>query len=273
MWLVLTEPYDEAGAWLADGLRSHAPFPVTLLTTREITQGAQTTHGSDDGREWFRIQLYNDIVIDSRELRGVVNRVCALPPGLAFRLQAPQRDYAEQNFGLPLLHLLHGFPGPVLNRPTPQGISGDFRLDFEWSALATQVGFSRTPARQLWNKSAPHSRSGSPEKASAVTGVVVVGDQVVPLNESTASLPPFAVSCCRRLAALSRSTLLGLELTRTSGEEWQFLRASLRPNLTPGGARVLAAVARVLSSPEDPSVDSTLSRPQGLTAKTHGAVV
>src|SRR5687768_5862165 len=140
MWLILTEPYDDTGAWLADGLSAHAPGPVVHLTTRDFAHRAHTTRlivGSDD---WFRITVDNGVTIDSRSLRGVVNRICALPPGLASRLNDPQRDDAQRNFSLPLLRLLHGFPGPVLNRPTAQGVSGDFRLDFEWTALASQAG-------------------------------------------------------------------------------------------------------------------------------------
>lgn len=246
MWLILTEPYDDNGAWLAQGLRPHAPGPVVHLTTRDITQGASTAHGCEDGNAWFHVRVASGQTIDSRSLRGVVNRVCALPPGLAFRLSLPLRDSAERNFGLPLLHLLHGFDGPVLNRPTAQGISGDFRIDFEWSTLATQVGFVRTPSRPAWS----NRRTAASEMD--VTQVLVIGEQTIAPDLDAATLPTGVAACCRRLAALSRTSMLGLELTRDANDDWHFLRANSRASLRPGGERALAAVAQALTAPPAP---------------------
>ncbi len=243
MWLILTEPYDDTGAWLTEGLRAHAPGPVVHLTSHDILHGASTAHGLDEGVAWFHLRLASGLTIDSRTLRGVVNRICALPPGLAFRLRPPHRDSAERNFGLPLLHLLHGFAGPVLNRPTPQGISGDFRLDFEWAALAAQVGFARTPARAMW------ATRPSLRNPPDVVTVAVIGDHVLPLDADATEIPAGIVSCCRRLATLSRCNLFGLDLTRTDSDSWHFLRANSRASLIPGGWPVLNAVARALAAP------------------------
>lgn len=260
MWLILTEPYDDTGAWLAQGLRPYAPGPVIHLTTRDIAQGASTAHGLENGSAWFQVRLADGATIDSRTLRGVVNRVCALPPGLACRLRSPQRDCAERNFGLPLLHLLHHFDGPVLNRPTAHGISGDFRLDFEWAALASQVGLTRTPSRPVWS-TAPASRAG-PDVAS----LAVIAEHVVSLPAGAVEVPAHVVICCRRLAALSRTSLLGLDLTRSVEGSWHFLRANPRPNLIPGGDPLLEAVAHSLST-TTPRAAAALHHPLATTQR------
>lgn len=267
MWLILTEPYDDTGAWLADGLRAYAPGPVAHLTTHDFAHRARTSHLVVGGDDWFQVTAENGATIDSRALHGVVNRICALPPGLALRLHDPQRDSAQRNFGLPLLRLLHGFAGPVLNRPTAQGISGDFRLDFEWAALASQAGLSRAPARPTWPTARPPGRIHATEPASDIVPVAVIGDHVLALDEAATRLSSAVISSCRRLAALSRTSLLGLELMRTATGEWLFLRANPRVNLVPGGTDVLAAVARALTIP---TVRAQPGRNQPLTALAAG---
>jgi hypothetical protein len=247
MWLILTEPYDDTGTWLAEGLRPLTSEAVVHLTTRDLTQRARVCQVVADGESWFRVTVENGRTIDSRTLNGVVNRICALPPGLALRLHDPLRDSAQRNFGLPLLRMLHDVAGPVLNRPTAQGISGDFRLDFEWAALANQVGLPRAPARPAWPPARVPDRSHTNMSASDIVPVAVIGDQVLVLDNVDTRLPGNVIASCRRLAALSRTSLLGLDLMRSSPGEWKFLRANPRVNLVPGGAEVLTAVARALT--------------------------
>lgn len=274
MWLILTEPCDETGAWLADGLRAFAPCPLARYTTRDIAHGARTARVVEGGDDWFQISVDHRATIDSRTLRGVVNRVCALPPGLAFRLQSPHREYAERNFGLPLLQLLHHFNGPVLNRPTAQGISGDFRLDFEWAALASQVGFPRATSRLMWAGSRADERKPEDRDTPDIVSVAVIGDQVVPLTREPTLLPGATIASCRRLAALSRTTLLGLDLLKVPSGEWQFFRANPRTNLIPGGDAVLAAIARALTSQVAAEISSLENGPgRAAAGRNHGAPV
>ena len=243
MILILTEPADSVGSWLADGLQARLPIPVHHLTTEALTAIASVeTEQSGESVE-FRIHLASGFILDSRMITGVVNRVLALPPGLALRRGTPDRTSAVRNFSSPVWRLLSGFPGAVLNRPSAQGLSGDFRLPSEWAALAQDAGLA--PLR--WNPERTESANRPDEEPGGWRRVAVIGDDVVPLDDS-GRLPAAVERCCRAFAASSASDVIGVDLVRFGRSEWHFADVDFRPDLERGGRAALMAVARVLAA-------------------------
>jgi hypothetical protein len=169
-------------------------------------------------------------VVDSRSVHGVINRLWALPPGLARRMNLPDRRHVVRNFTQPVLRWLSAFPGIVLNRPLAQGLSGDYRLDGEWCMLADRIGFMSAPDILPADSCGPAARFAK---------VMVVGTKVVPLQKSRLPLSSVLAEKCLRLAKAARTDLLGIEAVRLWPSNWRFVNASFWPDLHTGGARLL----------------------------------
>lgn len=263
MWLILSEPCDPAATWLAGGLRSCTPLPVVHFTSSDIGPSACSERGVDGAGVWFSIRTAGGRAIHSRELRGVVNRIWALPPGLAMRMNLPDRRPIVRNIVAPLLRWLHRFPGPVLNRPTAQGLSGDFRLPNEWVALAEESGFFNLPQMSAWREEA--CPGPEPAAADEVTRVVVVGAQVLSLDDPGRAVPGALAARCLRLASVARASLLGIDAVRVFPRDWRFAGATFWPDLTRGGTALLDAVAGALrvtaAAPADGELDAPPAPP------------
>ncbi|HEV2753193.1 MAG TPA: hypothetical protein VGV36_05080, partial [Solirubrobacteraceae bacterium] len=120
MRLVLHDPLDASAAWVAGGLRARG-LEVEAVSSRDLLRARRWHHRVDSDGATVEITLADGRVVRSAQLRGVVNRLTTVPP-----LEAPvvpaDREYAEQERQALWLSWLEALPGPVLNRPTPQGL-------------------------------------------------------------------------------------------------------------------------------------------------------
>lgn len=262
MWLILTESHDSSGAWLADGMRERTVQPVLHLHSRDIGPGAECERGMSRDGPWFRLRTERGDVVDSRTLRGVVNRVRALPPGLVQRMSLPDREQVIANFSSPLLRLFRDLPCPVLNRTTAQGLSGDFRIDGEWSALADSAGFLSAPLASTPTVFRSPGRAAPLAELTNVSRVVVIGERVVPLDAATRSVPPALAAKCLKVANAARATFLGIDAVRLFPRDWRFVAANFCPDLRQGESALLDAIAEYLEGP----VGETSSEPGGTAA-------
>ncbi|MGH8018789.1 MAG: hypothetical protein ACREIA_10935 [Opitutaceae bacterium] len=235
----MTEPFDPSGGWLAHELAKHASEEVLHLTSRDIATAAQADRGVDDGGVWFRVVAASGRVVESRKLRGVVNRICSSPGALTHGMGG--RTTEAPSLGAPLMRWLHRWPGPVLNRPNVDGLSGDFRPSFWWLDHAVRAGFA-VPRSQpdFGDRSAP---SGDPASA----WVAVAGDDVHALDDPGRVIAMSLCSRCRRLAHAAGAAILGIEAASTHTGEWTFGGASLRPDLSRGGEPLVRSVMRALA--------------------------
>jgi len=246
MWLVLTEPFDPSGAWLSAELASRSGEEVQHLTSSDIAAASQADRGVDDEGVWFRVVTSHGRVVDSRKLKGVVNRVCSSPSVIA---QAVGRNQVgvPRSLGAPLMRWLHRWPGPVLNRPNVDGLSGDFRPTFWWLDHAIKAGFSAPrPAPEGEERPAPHANTVS-------ILLAVVGEDIHALDSPSRIIAMSLRSRCRRLAQAAGASILGIEAAPTPTGEWTFLGASLRPDLVRGGDAVVRSVSRALGLEHEPN--------------------
>lgn len=181
-------------------------------------------------------------MVDSRAVGGTLNRLVGTPPSALAGAQADDRDYAAQELFALFLSWLHCLPGPMLNRPTPQGLSGAWRHDSEWAVLAAQAGL-RTVGYRMTSEAAAARWSFSDEalQEERVDTVLVVGGRLVggpKANDVTQG--------CLRLAELAQTELLGIDLVEDRRGAWAFLQAVPQPELRLGEETFLDALTDCL---------------------------
>ncbi|MDQ4130319.1 MAG: hypothetical protein M3133_04910, partial [Actinomycetota bacterium] len=181
------------------------------------------------------------------EVRGVLNRLASVPLECLARVALTDREYASQEVHALLMSWLAAFRCPVLNRPTPSGLSGPWLHQSEWSSLAVRAGLPAAPYAQTSRDSPVQLDAVGrtlPARA-ARRALLVVGEDVV-----GPAAPEEIVFGCRRLGELAGTDLLGVEFGIDRWEGWAFLAATPLPELSPGGEVLLDVLAAALRSGE-----------------------
>lgn len=240
MWLIVTHDDDPAGPWLRHGLACRQVGEVEVVTAMELLQGATWRHRIGSSGAGFSVRLADGRVIDSTSVRGIVNRIQYVPPVAAAAMTPTDREYflAEQH-GF-FLAWLASFPGPILNPPTPRGLSGAWRPPSEWACLAARVGLRHEPVTSS-EAIRPYTWHGT----ALGPGAITVESEIVDTG-----LDDAVRHACLRLARLAESPVLGIDF-RADGEGVPvFVGASPCPPLITAGDGVLDAFAYVLSRKE-----------------------
>ena len=146
--------------------------------------------------------------------------------------------YAMQEVFAMHLSWLYAWPATVINRPTPQGLCGNFRHPSAWAMLARDCGFSI----ESWRQSAADAPETAWMPRGADARAFVVSGKVVAAPE----LPESLCESCRLLGEASGTALLGIDFLRVEQEVWRFAAASPYPILQAGGDPLVVALAEAL---------------------------
>jgi hypothetical protein len=244
MWLVLCASTDLSAIWAYEGLKKRGLDPIRLVPTEALAQGVRWEHRVGADGACVDITLADGSRIRNTGVRGVLNRILYVPPGSLLLIHPPDRDYVMEELGTFFLSWLYAMPQPMLNRPTPLGLSGQWRHASEWVCLASRAGLPTADYRQ-----SSHDLS---QGMSIATRVVPPGTptRTVLVVDGQVAGPPAPVHIlegCLRLGALSKTLLLGAEFTVGPGDRWTFVGATTHPDLRPGGKRFLDLLARALA--------------------------
>jgi len=140
--LVLCDTGDDGAYWAAEGLSARGR-QVTLVTAEALAGAEAVEHrlgGRDAAAPVVAIRLRDGRRIASDIPAAVLNRLSFLPPAAPGQVAEDDRDYAVQEMNALSLSWLAALPGPVVNRPTPQGLGGAWRHPAHWIALAARAG-------------------------------------------------------------------------------------------------------------------------------------
>ncbi len=238
--VVLCEPTDFDALWAARGLRRRGAR-VELVGSQALGCALGWEHRLGREPASVSITLHDGRTIDSGQDVAVLNRLGGTPSA---HLAAAEddRDYARQELHALFLSWLSALPGPVVNRPTPQSLSGGWRHPSHWALLAARAGIA-----------AEYRQSSADPPEFPATGrlcdpfaprrsVLVVGERVISVG---GDVPGRTAEACRRLRELSGETLLGVELAQSDGE-LQLDGVTTTPALSPGGDAALDALEAVL---------------------------
>jgi hypothetical protein len=244
MWLVLCASTDTSALWAYEGLNQRGLQPLELVTAEALAHAVRWEHRLGTNGVTLDVTLADGRRIRNQEVRGALNRLLSMPSEILLLIHPSDRDYVAQELNTFFLSWLYSLPGPMLNRPTPFGLSGQWRHASEWVYLAARAGlpapFYRQSSRDLSQIFNADTRL-APAGATLNTVAVVAGRTV------GASAPPHIHNGCRRLAQLSRTALLGVEFAVGPEGGWTFAGATTHPNLRAGGDALLDVLAHVLA--------------------------
>jgi hypothetical protein len=251
MWLVLCASTDLSAIWAYEGLKNRGLEPIWLVTTKALAYGVRWEHRVGADGACVDITLADGSRIRNIDVRGVLNRILYMPSDSLVLIHPSDRDYVLEELGTFFLSWLYALPGPMLNRPTPQGLSGQWRHASEWICLASRAGLPTANYRQ-----SSHDLSQGMSVATSVAppGTPVSTILVVDGHLAGPPAPAHIVEGCLRLGALSKTLLLGAEFTVEPGDRWTFVGATTHPDLRPGGEPFLDLLARALEG--DPAGES-----------------
>ena len=229
MWLVLCDPGDAAALWAYVGLRARGLTALELVTPQALVCSLRSVHRVRPTGASFEIALADGRTLDSAKLRGVLNRLSNLP--LDHLTIAPEAEarYAIEEMHALVLSLMASISSISLNRPSPRGLGGAWRPQAEWTLLAARAGLAAPALRLSSSRGVWVAEPALPRQTAIVLGKEVFG----------AELPAGLAQACVRLAQLSDTELIGIDLHRRSDGTLWFSGASALPDLRIGGGPLL----------------------------------
>jgi hypothetical protein len=251
MWLVFCASDDLPALWAYQGLEALGLTPLELVSADLLAYSLRWEHRLGAGGTATVLTLADGRTIHSGEVRGVLNRLRALPFE-HLRRAAPEDapedfEYARAEILALFTSWLYALPPPVLNRASPEGLGGQGRHISEWVWLAARAGLVTRPYREAGRPDQGALYTGS-RLASAVPvrTVFVVAGRVVgaasgPIRER-----------CLRLAELAGTDLLGIDFAAVGTDPWTFAGATPLPDLRLGGQALLKALMDAFAGGERP---------------------
>lgn len=238
MFFVFADSGDQAALWAAQGLRARGLDPVEVITPKVLASSPRWEHRVGQSGVVTSIGFHRNRRLETGGVRGILNRIGFLPIDLFQSGKPDDRQYAQQELTALLMSCFHGLDCPVMNRPVAQGMAGAWRHPAEWAVLAARAGL------RAWSY---RMQAGVPITGWSVAPanlprktVFVVGDRV------SGEAPIHILEASRRLAALSRTAMLGVEFVDGPECEWIFAGASPQPDLRIGGEPLLDTICAVL---------------------------
>jgi hypothetical protein len=241
MVIVCCEDFDHAALWAANRLRERG-IGIDVITGSDLAAAEHWDHRLGVAGAAITIRLRDGRCVTGGETRGVLNRLSYLPAAWLRRIGGADRDYALQEMYALYLSWLHALPGPVVNPPVPQGLCGNWRHPSMWMLLAGRAGLPAAAYRQTSDDDPTQTwqQRTTPAPATAFA----VGRHVV----APPALPPALHGACLRLARSAGTPLLGIDFAPDARGYWQFIGASVMPDLICGGEALIEALAETLTA-------------------------
>jgi hypothetical protein len=244
LWLLLCDSNDQPALWARRGLEQRGLKPFELLTPEMLGPSALWNHRVGNGGASITVGVSATRSVDGESVKGVLNRLRQLPHWRPLQEAAVRdRSYAAHEIAAFFLSWLWALPRPILNLPTPQGLSGQERDRGEWTLLAARSGLATAPYKRSSDDGRPLRRSERWSVSERTRTVIVIDQHVVGTG-----VPEDVRAACARLAVLSGTRLLGVHLGDDQEGPWAFAGATVQPDLRHGGARVLDALGEALRS-------------------------
>ncbi|HVO27941.1 MAG TPA: hypothetical protein VMW56_30390 [Candidatus Margulisiibacteriota bacterium] len=242
MYLVLCHDYDECARWAYRQLLAAGLAPLEIITSSDLAAACRWDHRLGQDGVQLEVELADRRVVRGSEVRGVLNRLMEAPRDIVDRAETADREYAGAEMAAFYLSWIAGLRNPI-NSPTPMGLCGAFRHVSAWAVLAAQAGFA-VPGYRQSHRDRPASGYASMAPAGVqLSTVIVLRGQTY--GSSGSPLPHEVARRCRRLAHMSGTDLLGIDLF-DSEEGWEFAYATPWPNLIAGGAGLIDGLMQAL---------------------------
>jgi len=237
--LILCEDGDLAAAWAAVQIRGRGA-EAELIASSTLGAAVRWEHRLDSRSASVEIVLDDGRRISSDDPVPMLNRLSIVPLASLRAAAGADYGYAVQEMSAFFLSWLHAWPGTMINRPTPQGLGGQYRHPSAWAALGAEAGFDV----EAWNQGSDDDPELSwlPRQPAAATAFVVAGNVLLP-----PPLPERFEAPARRLAAIAGTALIGIDFGYDAERGWVMTGASPTPDLVCGGAALIDALLAALS--------------------------
>ncbi len=233
---VIAFPGDAAAMWAADGLR-RAGVDVRCVSPVRLLAMPVFRHrlGKAAADDHVRFESTDGTRIDSRELRGVLQRVARLPVAEVVG-NGPDAAYASAELAAAWRGWLASLGPRVLNPPTHDGLCGPAWEPSRWAQVAGRVPEVSVPDLH-WSTSEP-----APQEQRPRTRLIVLdAEQVFP------AVPLPVARAARAIARASNTPLLGLDLA-VGSRGVVYGGATPLPDLRVGGPALLDALSQRLEA-------------------------
>ncbi len=241
MWLVLSSPDDGGAAVMAQRLRRHGLNPLIHAATEELGC-ARWVYQAGTGGETSQVTLHDGRVLDSSGLRGVLNRLVAVPATALVQVAKADRDYASHELTALYTSWLFSLTCPVINRPTGAGLCGHWPDRSEWLRQAFAAGLPAASYRLMATESPWSGWIPPANGAGQRVETVILLDGAVADGQPPADLVPG----CVRLAKRCGNRLVGLQFVVDASTSWRFMDATPMPDLAAAGDGLTDALAAAL---------------------------
>lgn len=247
MWLVLCASTDMSALWAYQSLKARGFAPLELVSAEMLAYSLHWMHRLRPDGVSTEITLADNRVIHKDAIRGVLNRLFSVPSEHIQLTDPADSNYATQELTAFYMSWLYALPQPVINRPTPQGLAGQWRHVSEWVWLASKAGLPTPNYKQSSTDLIDEmflERRLVPFGTPVNTVIVIAGHAV-----GTPAPAEICEGCCR-LAELSGTALLGVEFIHDSAGSWTFAGATPYPDIRLGGQAFLDVLTSVLRGEE-----------------------
>ena len=248
MWLILCYSTDAAALWVRSGLVGRGLKPIELILADTLTAGPRFEHRVSNGGVCTTVRFPGGRTIRDVEVQGTLNRL-QYAPVEELLFSPSDRDYVRQEMYSFFLSWLSALPGPMLNRPTAFGLSGQWRHSSEWVFLAASAGLPVPGYAESAGRGFVPLTAGVRLASLSVqltTVLLIAGTVIGP------TMPAPIAEGCRRLAGLSQTAILGVEFCPGIKSEWTFAGVTTHPDLRLGGPAALEALERALRDGTEP---------------------
>jgi hypothetical protein len=243
MWIVFCSSSDHSALWAFEGLQRRGLAPLELVTTESLAVARFWEHRVGAGGAHLKIGLHDGRTLCSSRIRGALNRIAAPSATLIQHAVDSDREYAMSEMQAFYLSWLNAVPGNVVNRPTPQGISGAWRHASEWALLAHRSGFKVPRYRQTDLDPMEQGYAPLAPAEATLTNLIVLNGAGV----YGAPIPEKIAASCQALAKSEKIGILGVDVYQDAAGDWLFAGATPTPWLQFGGEPLLDGLATLLT--------------------------
>ena len=237
MWMILSSCTDVSARWALDALKKLGVTPLEWVQTESLLNARSWEHTIGETGVSTNVQLPNGRAVTNSELKGILNRMSGPPSNQTQLAVAADQEYAQSELTAFYLSWLYALPCPVVNRPTPQGLSGRWAHQSEWVTMANLAGLPVTAYRQTADDSPLSGYSSLYSKYAGQVSVIVLGSRVF-----GDELPDALKAGCTRLAKIAKLDLMGINFIKC-GEKLRFAAATPMPSLELGGEACIKHLA------------------------------
>jgi hypothetical protein len=238
MWVILSESNDLVALWLFEGLTKKGIKPLEWVKADSLEYGTNWTHRLSSDNVSTSFTLSDGRTIDTVEIKGVINRLRRIPVKNLLLFHPSEREYVTHEIMTFFISWLYSLPGPVLNRPTAQGLSGNTRHPSEWILLADIAGL---PTREYHY---------SDNNDYCLDDGYILNFQEVFVAENFLmgeNISQEIKEGCLKLAKLAETSLLGLTFASDAQGRKYFMNANPYPDIRSGGEQMLNILTKILT--------------------------